>query len=308
MLDLKSQLARIALTGRLTYLYGATGTGKELVARTLHESSPRSREPFVTVNCAALPDELFESELFGHAQGAYTGANRRREGLVAEAGNGTLFLDEINSLSPRAQAKLLRFLESGELRPVGSDRARRSGAWVITASNEDLQAQVRSGGFRSDLYWRLQVLVVKLPTLHDRGRDVLLLAEHFRRSVGGDRHCFTREAEQAMLRHAWPGNVRELRHRVETAVLMANTRQITASDLRLDPSVAPSPSTILPGPAVKQDLWDLVANRGMTLAQATRHCERMLIEAALEAEDGNRTRAAGRLGIHVRTIFKKLSP
>lgn len=306
MRGLFSRMRRVADAGRLTYLQGETGTGKELVAHALHDMSPRHDRPFVTVHCGAIPDQLFESELFGHTQGAFTGAGRSRRGLVREAEAGTLFLDEINSLSLRSQAKLLRFLESGEYRTVGSDVASRSKAWVIAASNEELEEQVKRGDFRADLFYRLQVLVVTLPSLRRRGQDVLLLAEHFLKQDSGSAWTFSPCAQNAMCRHDWPGNVRELRHRVENAALMAEGQVIRARDLGLEaasPADLASPESL----GVKEELWEMIEGDGMTLSQATRYCEQLLIQAALEAEEGNRTRAAQRLGIHVRTIFKKLS-
>lgn len=300
-----ARIPRIAQAQRTTCLTGPTGSGKEVVARTLHDASQRRGEPFVTVHCGAIPDELFESELFGHVRGAFTGAMRAREGLVGQARMGTLFLDEVNSLTPRAQSKLLRLLESGEYRAVGSDEPRRSRAWILSASNADLRVAVASGAFRSDLLYRLEAIRLELPSLAERGADVLLLAEHFKNEAGGAHLAYTAEARRAMMRYDWPGNVRELKHRVESAVLLHEGQAIDAEDLGIGPYGGRGSG----GEAVLDEtLWNLISIQGMTLAEAVEHCEQALIGAALRAEEGNRTRAAGRLGIHVRTIFKKLAP
>jgi DNA-binding NtrC family response regulator len=304
-------LSRVARAGRTTLIIGKTGTGKELVARSLHSLSPRRDQPFVTVHCGALPDTLVESELFGHTRGAFTGAREGRGGLVRAAAAGTLFLDEINSLSLGAQARLLRFLDTGEYRPIGSDHCERSDAWVIAATNRDLTEQARDACFRQDLLYRLDVVKLSVPTLHERGNDVLFLAEHFLAMAGGPDLRFSEAARQAMLCHAWDGNVRELKNRVENAALMVEGDIIGPTDLGLGP---PSPEASdeperRPGHSadLERQLWGLIEREGMTLGEAVQHCERVLIQGALKAAGDNRTHAAQRLGIHVRTIFKKLA-
>ncbi|MFH1466812.1 MAG: sigma-54 dependent transcriptional regulator [Pseudomonadota bacterium] len=309
IIALNRRLPRVARAGKTTLIIGATGTGKELVARSLHSLSLRRDRPFVTVHCGAIPDTLVESELFGHTRGAFTGAREGRAGLVRAAASGTLFLDEINSLSLAAQARLLRFLDAGEYRPIGSDRCERSDAWVIAATNRDLSEQTQDDGFRRDLLYRLDVVKLRVPTLHERGGDILVLAEHFLAEAGGTGMRFSEPARLAMLRHVWDGNVRELRNRVENAVLMADGDLIEPSDLglartRSEPDMEPDHD--LSGD-LERMLWGLIEREGMTLGGAVQRCERVLLQEALRAEGGNRTRAAKRLGIHVRTIFKKLA-
>ena len=204
-------------------IQGETGTGKELVARALHCSGKHRHGPFVPVNCASLPDTLLESELFGHCRGAFTGANGDRKGLVEFARDGTLFLDEVDSLSPKSQAALLRFLQDGTYRPVGANRECRFGGCVIAASNADLQKLAESGKFRMDLYFRLNVLQISIPPLRERREDILFLALHFldrfKSRYGGNASTFSSDTEQWMLEHHWPGNVRELENFVHGAFL-----------------------------------------------------------------------------------------
>lgn len=312
-LAFKARLAAVARAQRTTTIVGATGTGKELVARLLHEQSHRAGRPYVVVHCGALPENLLEAELFGHCRGAFTGAMQDRPGLVRSASRGTLFLDEVDSLSPGAQAKLLRFLETGEFRAVGSDRVDHSDAWVIAATNQDLQVRVREGAFRPDLLYRLEVVRLDVPPLSKRGDDVLLLADHFLQETAPGR-AFSAAARRAMLAYPWPGNVRELRHRVEAAALFTEGL-IEASALGLEArgptAVVPAPAAPGPAPdengALEQALWRLVEEGGYTLGDAVSLCERLLVQAALRAKGNNRTRAAARLGINVRTIYKKLS-
>jgi DNA-binding NtrC family response regulator len=305
---IRRQIPPIAALERTTLITGPTGSGKDVVARALHAASARSGRAFVAVHCAALPESLIEAELFGHSRGAFTGATQARAGLIRSASSGTLFLDEIDSLSLASQAKLLRFLETGEYRTVGSDAVEQSSAWVLAASNQDLRQRVRAGLFREDLLYRLEVLRVAVPPLAERPEDILPLARHFlARGPGGARTLAT-GAERALLAHGWPGNVRELRHRVEAAALLCGGSELEASQLWLAASepraargeAAPESSSL------EQALWDLVDRRGLTLEQSIAVCERALVEAALRAEHNCRTRAAERLGIHVRTIYKKL--
>lgn len=308
MQDLRARLRQTAQARRTTLITGPTGAGKEVVAAALHEAS-HAKGGYVAVHCGALPEQLAEAELFGHTRGAFTGAMQARAGLVRSAAGGTLFLDEVDSLAPSVQAKLLRFLETGEYRAVGSDRTEHSDVWVLAATNTDLHSRVRSGAFREDLLYRLDFLHIEIPALRMRGGDIELLARHFLAGTGGK--SFSARAIEALYRHDWPGNVRELRHRVERAALMARGETIEPEDLELPfglttapPSSASSSSS---PPVAIQNLWQLIERDGLSLAEALEHCERALIEAALEAEQHNRTRAAQRLRIHVRTIFKKLS-
>jgi DNA-binding NtrC family response regulator len=308
---LRERLRATARARRTTLVTGPTGVGKEVVASALHQVAHGGSEaPYVAVHCGALPEQLAEAELFGHTRGAFTGAVQARAGLVRAAAGGTLFLDEVDSLSPSVQVKLLRFLETGELRAVGSDRSQHADVWVIAATNGDLRARVRSGAFREDLLYRLEFLHLEVPALKERGGDIELLAKHFLLSAGGEQRTFSPRALDAIYAHDWPGNVRELRHRVERAALMATGDRIEPEDLGLATALLATLSTHPPSstaPDAVQDLWQLIERDGLSLAQALERCERILIEAALAAAQDNRTRAAQRLGIHVRTIFKKLS-
>ena len=307
---LRQRIAAVARVQRTTTIVGPTGSGKEVAARLLHALSSRAAHPFVTVHCAALPDNLVEAELFGHCRGAFTGAMQDRDGLVRTACQGTLFLDEIDSLAPGAQAKLLRFLETGEFRSVGSDRVERSNAWVIAATNRDLHERVRAGAFRADLVYRLEVVRLDLPSLSSRGGpDILLLADHFLCAVDRGR-SFTASARAALLGHPWPGNVRELKHRVESAALLCEG-SIDAPMLGLPDAASPAPALHPPavagdGALLERALGALI-DGGYDLSGAIDVCERVLIATALRAQSNNLTRAAQRLGINVRTIYKKLS-
>jgi DNA-binding NtrC family response regulator len=311
-LDLIDRIEGVARAQRPTLISGPTGSGKDVVARSLHACSVRRELPYVTVDCGALPETLVEAEMFGHSRGAFTGATQSRPGLVRSASGGTLFLDEIDSLPAGAQAKLLRFLETGEYRAVGSDHLEHSDAWVLAATNQDLGARVREGAFRADLMYRLAVVEVPVPPLCKRPGDVRGLAEHFLAQVDSSKR-FAQEALRAMESYDWPGNVRELKHRVESAALLCRADTIDAHALCLSPSGGkaapreggPEAGTSKPED-LEQTLWTLINGGGLTLAQAIGECERLLVRAALRAEKNNRTRAAGRLGIHVRTIFKKL--
>jgi DNA-binding NtrC family response regulator len=308
---LKQRLQAVARAQRTTTIVGPTGSGKELVARQLHQCSPRAARPYVTVHCAALPENLVEAELFGHCRGAFTGATQDRSGLIRSAAQGTLFLDEIDSLALPAQAKLLRFLETGEFRSVGSDRTERSDAWVIAATNRDLHERAREGLFRADLVYRLEVVRLDVPSLRSRGADITLLAEHFLSEIAPGR-SFTASARVAMQAYAWPGNVRELKHCIESAALFNSDGPLDDKALALPcPATLVPPAPAVPDAAVRdnealeRELWTLIEG-GYNLNGAIGLCERLLIQAALRSKSNNRTRAAERLGIHVRTIYKKL--
>ena len=223
--QLQQEIALVGDSELNVLISGATGVGKELVAEALHAASPRAARPLISLNCAALPDNLVESELFGHVRGAFTGAHSERRGKFELADGGTLFLDEIGELPLAAQAKLLRVLQSGQLQRVGADREQRVDVRVLAATNRDLAEEVRAGRFRADLYHRLSVYPLKVPTLHERGRDVLLLAGYFleenRARLGLRSLRLTAEAQKALLAYDWPGNVRELQHLIGRAALKA---------------------------------------------------------------------------------------
>ncbi|MEK7315269.1 MAG: sigma-54 dependent transcriptional regulator [Candidatus Eisenbacteria bacterium] len=276
---------------------GENGTGKELVARALHAASPRRDRPFVAVNCAAIPDELIESELFGHERGAFTGATQARRGRFEDAHGGTLFLDEVGDLSPRAQTKLLRVLQEQELTRVGGDRAIKVDVRVIAATNRGLAALVKEGRFREDLYYRLAVVPITVPPLRDRSEDVPLLVEHFAtqiaRVAGGMPRYFAPAAIDLLRRYPFPGNVRELRNLVERLLIMARGPRIGAEEVaavlpRADAGAADDPSG------------------AVRLADEVREFERSRIERALLADGGSMTKAAARLGLERSHLYKKM--
>jgi len=284
---LRADLARFARANTAIHLHGETGTGKELAARALHAASPRADEPFEVVNCAAIPDTMIESELFGHVRGAFTGATRDRRGRFVMAHRGTLFLDEVAELSPAAQAKLLRVLEDGEVQPLGAERPTRVDVRLISATHKDLANEVAAGRFRDDLYWRLAVLELELPPLRARGGDIQLLAERFlaraARRLGRTLTGFTPAALAVLSGYSWPGNVRELGNEIERAAIVADGPLVDASDLR--PRAAATTTTSnQPRP---------LAERFAGLDQL----ERQLVQEGLRAAGGNVTEAARLLGI-----------
>jgi DNA-binding NtrC family response regulator len=275
---------KAAQTPLSLYLEGETGTGKEVLAHLLHAWSKRNKGPFVALNCAALTLSLAESELFGHTKGAFTGAFRSRSGALLQAHGGTLFLDEIGDLSHDIQVKLLRFLENGEIRPVGSDSTLKSEVRLICATHRPLERLVSEGKFRQDLYFRLASITLKLPPLRDRPADVRMLSERFAADFG---KVLAPEAGERLLGHSWPGNVRELRHAIERAAGMAESQQIllgTKDFEFLETSVAPS------------------ADESLNL----REVERRLLARALEISHGNRAQAARLLGVARSTLFEML--
>ncbi|MBN2359532.1 MAG: sigma-54-dependent Fis family transcriptional regulator [Deltaproteobacteria bacterium] len=251
MAKVLAKLPLSAQTDAAVIVYGESGTGKELIAATLHRMSKRAEQPFITVNCGALPDTLLESELFGYKRGAFTDAHRDTPGLVEEANGGTLFLDEIGDLSLPVQVKLLRFLQSKEYKPLGSPHLRHADLRIVTATNRDLRAMVQQGAFREDLYYRLNIVPIQLPPLRERPADIPLLANHFllrfRSEFEKPVESFSPEAMQRLIAHGWPGNVRELENKVQQAVVMAQKRVIEIADLLFEDEVTlfdvSSPST-----------------------------------------------------------------
>jgi two-component system response regulator PilR (NtrC family)/two-component system response regulator HydG len=276
---------------------GESGTGKELVAKSLHGSSPRKGRPFVPLNCAAIPDTLLDSELFGHKRGAFTDARADRAGLFVEADGGTLFLDEIAELSPALQAKLLRVLQEGEIRPLGASRAERVDVRVIAATNKDLEDRLKTGAFREDLYYRLNVVHIHLPPLRERAEDVLALSDHFLSAcaerAGKEVRGLHESAKKALLSHSWPGNVRELENTIERAVALCEGGVIHVEDL---------PPALRGRRAGEPDTLQAALAQGLTLAEV----EREFIQRVLTAEGGNKTRAAQRLGLDRKTLYRKL--
>ncbi|MBX8546451.1 sigma-54 dependent transcriptional regulator [Pseudomonas cichorii] len=238
MLDLYSKIRKVAPTDSNVLVQGESGTGKELVARALHNLSRRAKAPMISVNCAAIPESLIESELFGHEKGAFTGASAGRAGLVEAADGGTLFLDEIGELPLEAQARLLRVLQEGEIRRVGSVQSQKVDVRLIAATHRDLKTLAKNGEFREDLYYRLHVIALKLPALRERGNDVLEIARAFlvRQSARAGRNDlkFAPDAEQAIRHYSWPGNVRELENAVERSVILCENPEISADLLGID--------------------------------------------------------------------------
>jgi len=296
--EMLRQVRRVAPTKTTVLLTGESGTGKELVARALHELSPRAAMPFVAVNCGAIPAELLESELFGHVRGAFTDASRDKKGLAAEADGGTLFLDEIGELPLGLQVKLLRFLEDEQVRRVGDTRSERVDVRVVAATARDLARAVKEGQFREDLFYRLNVVNVRLPALRERPDDVPALVEHFLAKYRRLRpeEPLTGVSPQALdvLRaHRWPGNVRELEHAVERAVVLADGPLVQEDDLPDEVRAAPAPAALEPG-------------RDLSVKRAFRSLEEQFIRAALDRTGGNRTRAAELLDLSYRALLYKI--
>ena len=298
MIDLLEILERAAEYKATVLLTGESGTGKEVLARAIHAQSGRRNQGFVAVNCAAIPEALLESELFGHARGAFTGADRARRGLFVEADGGTLFLDEIGELPPPLQAKLLRVLQEEEVMPVGESKPRNIDVRVIAATSRDLEREVASGRFREDLFYRLDVFRVRVPPLRERREDVPLLVDHFiarfRDALGKPIRTITDDALDRMVDHAWPGNVRELENVIERAMILADSDRITLGDLP-EAIAAPRRKPSLPA-----------ASGDFSMRRARRRFETELIRRALDATGGNRTRAARLLEISHRALLYKI--
>ncbi len=279
-------------------ILGETGTGKELVARALHFDGPRASQPFIAVNCAALPEQLIESELFGHERGAFTGATEKKVGLFQAADGGTLFLDEIGELPLAQQGKLLKAIEDRIVRPVGSVRDRPVNVRFVAATNAAIEERALHGEFRSDLLYRLNTITAEIPPLRQRGEDVLTIAEtlalEFERRYGRAHLSFTSAARQAMLRHSWPGNIRELRNVIEQAALMCARDQIDVADLNL----RDVPALMERSPAAKGPQGSAPNSDDGTLAET----ERAMIIGALRQHNGNVSLAARTLGISRDTL------
>jgi DNA-binding NtrC family response regulator len=291
-------IEQAAPTSASVLIHGESGTGKELVAQTLHQLSPRASQPFVPLNCAAIPDTLLESELFGHEKGAFTGAIARRAGAFELAHRGTLFLDEIAEMTPATQAKLLRVLQERSFKPLGGNREQSVDIRVIAATNQDPPDAVKQNRLREDLFYRLNVFLIPLPPLRDRKDDIPLLVQAFiaefndrhGRSVAGG----SDETMRALERYHWPGNVRELRNVIERATIVAKGPWIEPGDL---PELASAPD---PAPAAG-------GASGLTPGTTVDEAERQLIEITLQHTNGNKTRAADLLGISLKTLHNKLN-
>jgi two-component system response regulator HydG len=292
-------IALVAPTEATVLILGGSGTGKELVAQAIHANSPRRADPFITVNCASLPETLLESELFGHERGAFTGATERRIGRFELAHGGTMFLDEIGELTSASQTKLLRVLQSQEFERVGGSQTLKVDVRVIAATNKDLEAAVQAGQFREDLWYRLNVFPLTIPPLSERRDDIPLLVEHFLKSYA-ERHRrrlrgLTPRALDLFMRYDWPGNVRELEHAIERAVILARGEHITPEEL-------PPTLRALGGDPEGTTPQEPPLPVGLSLKEM----ERELIRKTLEYTGGNRTKAAEVLGISRATLHNKL--
>ena len=290
-------IRRVAPSDTTVLLSGESGTGKELVARALHDLSPRAPKRFLGVNCAAMPSELLEGELFGHVRGAFTDAKTGRVGLLEQADGGTLLLDEIGEMSLDMQPKLLRVLQERTIRPVGGNTSVPMTARVIAATNRDLEGEVEARRFREDLFYRLNVVQIHIPPLRARGNDIVLLAEHFlarfSQRSGKALARISADAQRKLLAYDWPGNVRQLENTIERAVALSRGEELLVEDL-------PEKIATFSGWSPANDLIDL--ENTLTLDQL----ERRQIERVLHRFHGNKTRAAIALGIDRRTLYRKL--
>jgi DNA-binding NtrC family response regulator len=300
-----AETQRVAATDTTVLLLGESGTGKELFARAVHHLSPRRDRAFVAINCAAIPETLIESELFGHERGAFTGATERRPGKFELAAGGTIFLDEIGEMPIGVQGKLLRAIEEKAVDRIGGRVPIPVDVRIVAATNRDLQEAAEAGEFRRDLYFRLAVFPIRVPPLRERGEDVLLLARHFAAQLG--RELRKREAtltEEAIARvraHPWPGNVRELENAIERACILADSDALTPADLGL----VPTPRRANVEQEVGAD-FDLSGTLAEAAERAARAVERRKITDALRAHDGNKTRAAEELGVSYKTLLTKI--
>ena len=296
MKELFDFLAQVAPSEATVLILGESGTGKELVANAVHHNSPRTQQPFVKVACAALPETLLESELFGHEKGAFTGAIARREGRFQAAHRGTIFLDEVGEMSQAIQTKLLRVLQEREFEPVGSSRTVKVDVRVIAATNKDLNKEIKERRFREDLFYRLNVIPIHLPLLRERKEDIPALSNHFlslyREKNKKDIKEISPKALDLLIRHDWPGNIRELENCIERAVIVARGELIAPADL------PPAIQNLPPG----KDDAEILFPAGISLQEA----EKVLILKTLEDAGGNRSRAAEILGINRRTLQMKL--
>ncbi|HID95275.1 MAG TPA: sigma-54-dependent Fis family transcriptional regulator [Candidatus Latescibacteria bacterium] len=296
MQELFELVGVIARSRSTVLITGESGTGKELIARAIHYNSPRKTGPFIKVNCAALPESLMESELFGHEKGAFTGAIKQKPGRFERADKGTLLLDEISEMSPSLQAKLLRVLQEREFERVGGIEPIKVDVRIIATTNKNLQQEIEKGNFREDLYYRLNVIPIHLPPLRERKEDIPLLAEYFldtyNRENGRAVEGISKRALEMLMDYDWPGNVRELENYIERAVVICRGRQLTQRDF---------PRELSLGAVAVRD------NGGLKVGWTIKEAERLLISKTLEAYGGSRTKAAQTLGISTRTLRNKLA-
>jgi DNA-binding NtrC family response regulator len=295
IVKLKKLAEKIAASDSTVLIEGESGTGKELIARAIHYRSPRSDKPFVTINCAALPETLLESELFGHVKGSFTGAVKDKEGLFKAADGGTFFLDELGTTSLALQAKLLRVLEEKEITPVGGTVPIKVDVRLLAATNADLEQEVKLGNFRADLYYRLHVIPISIPPLRERKDDIKLLSSYFVRKYCKRMHIeeksIAEEAMDRLLSYKWPGNVRELENAIEHAILLAKGNQITMADL--------------PERLVEPDKIELV-NEGIPASPTLEAVEKAYIFWVLNQTGWQKSKAAAILGIDSSTLYRKI--
>jgi two-component system nitrogen regulation response regulator NtrX len=326
--EVMEHINRVAPTNARVLILGESGTGKELIAHAIHQRSQRAKGPFVKVNCAAIPEELIEAELFGSKKGAYTGSVGTREGKFQAADGGTIFLDEVGDMSTRVQTKVLRAIQEGEIERVGSDKIVHVDVRVIAATNKDLVAEVAEGNFREDLYFRLNVVPIHAPSLRDRGDDIEQLAEVFLKQYCAENELglkrFDPKVVELMKRYPWPGNVRELRNQVERMVIMAPGREVRIEDCSAEIRAGVPPAALSRRGERVEDVerrlalgYDgsagdehaasaAVAVKAKTLQEARKEFERSMIVEALERNDWNVSRAADELGLERTNLHKKI--
>lgn len=299
MLEIFETIKKIADYKTTVMLYGESGTGKELIAKAIHNNSARKNRRFIAINCGAIPENLLESELFGHKKGAFTDAVRDKLGLFEEAEKGTVLLDEIGELPPHLQVKLLRVLQENEIRPVGDSRVISIDVRIIAATLRDLENDVLSGRFRDDLFYRLNVISLRIPALRERKEDIPILVEHFikknQEKLGLSVYGIKKEAMAVLMDHSWPGNIRELENCIERAMILTEGDEISLDSL---PRTVKTP--------VNSNLIYSLDDNDLSVKKHTRILEETLIKRALEKTGGNRTHAAKLLEISHRTLLYKL--
>jgi DNA-binding NtrC family response regulator len=293
--DVVNKSIKLASSEAFVLIQGASGTGKELFARLVHENSPRKDQPFIAVNCAAMPDQLLESELFGHEKGSFTSAIKTKQGLVEVADGGTLFLDEVGDISITTQPKLLRFLETGEFRRVGGTSSRMVDVRVVSATNKNLQEEVKAARFREDLLYRLNVVSLRLPNLKERKEDIPLLVENFLSHKTKTKYL-SPDAFQVLMSYDWPGNVRELEHVIEGAVALSHGDVIEPKDLWMNVALSATPApTAVQSQAPSSDKFMKIDE-----------LEKLYIERTLKHHRWNRVKTAASLGITPKTLYLKI--
>ncbi len=293
MREIFALIKKISSSRSSVLITGDSGTGKEVVARTIHFTGNRADRPFVPINCTAMPEGLLESELFGHARGAFTGAHTAKRGLFEEADGGTLFLDEIGDMPPLLQSKLLRVVQDREIRPVGSNKSVRVEVRIITATNRDLKREIEEGRFRNDLFYRLNVIPIHIPPLRERAEDVPELARAFARKHGGAGAVISTEAMERLLHLPWEGNARELENAIERALALSGGATVYAEDLPAGSAEAPS--------SEQESLLELAVEQKLTL----RELDDRYVDRVLASVGGNKVHAARILGINRRTLYRR---